>query len=87
MNESDVPSIGTLAGQLGYLFEEQPRLARASAAELAEQLNHDDRYARARQRYIREDDEFVREHLFEFPPRISVEIVEEALERVRASGG
>ena len=86
MCAGDAPSIGVLAGQLGYLFEEQPALARASAAELAEQLNHEDRYARARQQYIREDDDFVREHLSEFPPGISVEMVEQALARVRASG-
>ena len=45
----DAPSIGTLAGQLGYLFEERPELAHATVAELVDQLNHEDRYARARQ--------------------------------------
>jgi hypothetical protein len=79
----DAPSVSRLAGQLGYLFEERPRLKQASAAELADQLNHEDRYARARQRYVLESDDFVREHIDEFPPRITAEMVEQALQQVR----
>jgi len=79
----DAPSIGRLAGQLGYLFEEEPDLAEASVAHLAERLNHDDRYARARQEYVRESDEFVTAHLDEFPPRITPDMVEQALLQVR----
>jgi hypothetical protein len=82
----DVPSISRLAGQLGYLFEERPRLRQASAEELAEQLNHEDRFARARQTYVLETDEFVREHIDEFPPRITTEMVEQALGQVRDTG-
>ena len=82
----DAPSISTLAGQLGYLFEERPRLAQSSAEELAEQLNHEDRYARARQQYVRESDEFVTAHLDEFPPRITTDMVEQALQQVRDRG-
>ena len=79
----DVPSVSRIAGQVGYLFEERPRLREASAAELAEQLNHEDRFARARQRYVLEGDDFVREHIDEFPPRITTELVEQALRHVR----
>jgi hypothetical protein len=79
----DGPSVSVIAGQLGYLFEERPRLKQATAEELAEQLNHEDRYARARQRYVLESDDFVREHIDEFPPRITTEMVEQALRRVR----
>jgi hypothetical protein len=79
----DVPSISRLAGQLGYLFEERPRLRQASAEELAEQLNHEDRFARARQQYVLESDEFVREHIDEFPARITSAMIEQALEQVR----
>jgi hypothetical protein len=82
----DAPSVSRLAGQLGYLFEERPRLKQASAADLADQLNHEDRYARARQRYVLESDDFVREHIDEFPPRITTEMVEQALEQVRDGG-
>jgi hypothetical protein len=82
----DAPSVSRIAGQLGYLFEERPRLKEASAAELAEQLNHEDRYARARQQYVLENDDFVREHIDEFAPRITTEMVEQALQQVRARG-
>ncbi|MFI5045723.1 MAG: hypothetical protein ACHQIG_01550 [Acidimicrobiia bacterium] len=82
----DAPSIGTLAGQLGYLFEERPELAHATAAELVDQLNHEDRYARARQTYIRESDEFVTLHLDEFPPRITTDMVAQALAELRRRG-
>jgi hypothetical protein len=83
----DAPSIGTLAGQLGYLFEERPRLMQATPEELAEQLNHEDRFARARQQYIRESDEFVADHIAEFPSRITTEMVEQALAQLRRSSG
>jgi hypothetical protein len=82
----DVPSVSRIAGQLGYLFEERPRLREATAEELAEQLNHEDRYARARQQYVLESDDFVREHIDEFPPRITTEMVEQALQQVRDRG-
>ena len=82
----DAPSVSRIAGQLGYLFEERPRLKESSAAELAEQLNHEDRYARARQKYVLEGDDFVREHIDEFPARITTELVERALQEVRGGG-
>lgn len=85
MSDDDVPSISRLAGQLGYLFEERPRLQEASAQELAEQLNHEDRYARARQKYVLESDEFVHDHLDEFPSRITTEMIEQALAQVRGA--
>ena len=78
----DAPSASRLAGQLGYLFEEEPELATAPAAELAARLDREDRYARARQRYVLESDEFVRDHLDEFPSRITAEMVEEARRQV-----
>lgn len=79
----DAPSIGRLGGQLGYLFEEEPELATASPAELADRLNREDRFARARQQYVLESDEFVATHLDEFPPRITTEMIEQALAQVR----
>jgi hypothetical protein len=82
----DAPSVSRIAGQLGYLFEERPRLEQASAEELADQLNHEDRFARARQQYVLESDDFVREHIDEFPPRITTEMVELALAQLRARG-
>jgi hypothetical protein len=82
----DAPSVSRIAGQLGYLFEERPRLKQATAEELAEQLNHEDRYARARQQYVLESDDFVREHIDEFPPRITTAMVEQALGQVGDTG-
>jgi hypothetical protein len=78
----EAPSTGLLAGQLGYLFEERPELRRASSAQLAERLNHEDRYARARAKYPLETDEQVHGHLDEFPARITVEAVDAALAQV-----
>jgi hypothetical protein len=75
---SDKPSVSRLAGQLGYLFEERPELAGATDEALADQLNHEDRYARARARYPLESDREVREHIDEFAPRITVADVREA---------
>jgi len=80
---AEPPSTGLLAGQLGYLFEERPELRRASSAQLAERLNHEDRYARARAKYPLETDEEVRGHLDEFPARITVDAVEAALGELR----
>lgn len=46
----DAPSTAILAGQLAYLFEDDPGLADASDEDLARRLNRDDRYARAREK-------------------------------------
>jgi hypothetical protein len=48
MNE---PSVAKLAGQLGYLFEDEPATRSASAEELTARLNREDRLARAIARY------------------------------------
>jgi hypothetical protein len=76
---SEVPSTSRLAGQLGYLFEERPELRRSPVRALVDQLNHEDRYARARAKYAVEPDAFVRDHIDEFEPRITPEMVEAAL--------
>lgn len=76
------PSPARLAGQLGYLFEDEPDLQQAPAEELADRLNYDDRYARAREHYPDVSDAAVRSHLDEFPPRITIDDVRAALERL-----
>ncbi|HXY94950.1 MAG TPA: hypothetical protein VEP49_20995 [Acidimicrobiia bacterium] len=81
---SDGPSTSRLAGQLQYLFEDRPEMRNASVDQLVERLNHEDRFARSREAYQAESDEFVRAHLDEFPPRITPAMVEEALRRLRA---
>ena len=78
------PSVEVLAGQLGYLFDEQPELRSASAEQLAVQLNHDDRFARARSSYPMATDAEIGERVGEFEDRISAADVQAALARVRA---
>jgi transposase len=75
MNE---PSVAKLAGQLGYLFEEEPATRSASAGELAARLNREDRLARAIAHYPNRTDAEIRAHLGEFEDRISMADVEEA---------
>jgi hypothetical protein len=78
------PSVDRLAGQLGYLFEEQPELRSAPVEQLAARLNREDRYARARQRYPMATDAEIEARLGEFEDRIAPAEVEAALARVRA---
>jgi hypothetical protein len=80
---TDAPSTGLLAGQLGYLLEERPELRTASAEQLAERLNHEDRYARARAKYPLETDDEVRAHIDEFDARITADAVRAALAQMR----
>jgi len=74
----DAPSIGKLAGQLGYLFEDDPALRDAPVDELVARLNRDDRLARAIARYPNRTDAEIRAHLEEFDDRIGVDDVEQA---------
>ena len=82
---TDPPSIGLLAGQLGYLLEERPELTTAPVEVLAERLNREDRYARARAKYPLETDAEVRAHLDEFEPRLTVDAVSAALAQLRGN--
>jgi hypothetical protein len=79
---TDAPSTSRLAGQLQYLFEERPEMRGATVDDLVAQLDHEDRYARARSAYAVETDRFVREHIDEFPSRITREMVVDALRRI-----
>jgi hypothetical protein len=82
----DRPSTSRLTGQLDYLFEERPELRGASPARLAEQLNHEDRYARARAKYPLQTDAQVRDRIDEFPARITEADIVAALEQLRRRG-
>jgi hypothetical protein len=79
---SDVQSTARLAGQLEYLLDDRPELRSASVEQLVERIGHDDRSARAREAYQAESDWFVRDHLDEFPPRITRKMVVDALRRI-----
>jgi hypothetical protein len=80
---TDAPSVSRLAGQIEYLFEDRPELRGASVDELVERLNHDDRFARAREAYQAESDDYVRSRVDEFEARITAALVEEALQRLQ----
>lgn len=77
------PSIERLAGQLRYLLEDHPELRSASPEQLAERLNHDDRFARAREHYPLLSDADVADKLDEFEVRITAAQVTDALARLR----
>ncbi len=76
--DPDHPSVSRLAGQLGYLFEEQPELRAAPVAQLVARLNEEDRWARAITRYPNRSDAEVHAHLAEFHDRIGAVEVEQA---------
>lgn len=78
----DAPSSSILAGQLGYLFEDEPEAQTESDEALAARLSRDDRFARARQKYPMESDDEVRAHLDEFDDRITPAMVREARARL-----
>jgi hypothetical protein len=77
------PSVARLAGQLDYLFDDDPSARTSSAAELAARLNHDDRLARAIAQYPNRSDAEIQSHLAEFEDRIPVADVEAALQQLR----
>jgi hypothetical protein len=78
----DAPSVSILAGQLGYLFEDDPAARAASDEELAARLSRQDRFARAREKYPILSDDEVAAHVEEFDDRITAEMVRAARARV-----
>jgi hypothetical protein len=77
-------SSGRIAGQLRYLFEDHPDLRNAPVEQLCERLNHDDRFARAREKYPLRSDAEIKERVAEFEPRITPSDVRAALDQVEA---
>lgn len=72
------PSVRLVAGQLAYLFEDDPDLRSASDDDIARRLSHDDRFARARQEDPLASDAEVAKRAKELEDRITPEIVREA---------
>jgi hypothetical protein len=81
------PTVSKLAGQLGYMFEDDPSLRTASAETLTARLNLEDRLARAIAAYPNRTDAEIRTHLDEFDDRIPVADVEAARRRAIESSG
>ena len=72
------PSVARLAGQLGYMFEDDPSLRDAPLAQLVARLNEQDRLARAIAKYPNRTDAEIHAHLAEFHDRIGAVDVEHA---------
>jgi hypothetical protein len=77
------PSVSKLAGQLTYLFDEDPSLRDGPVEQLRARLNHDDRYARAIAKYPLESDAEITHRVEEFDERISAADVEAARQLAR----
>jgi hypothetical protein len=84
MSDGDGPSVAILAGQLGYMFEDDPSLRHAPIAQLVARLNEEDRWARAIAQYPNRTDAEVHAHLAEFHDRIGAVDVEHARQQVLA---
>lgn len=78
------PSVSILAGQLEYMFDDDPSLRGAPIAQLVARLNEEDRWARAIATYPNRSDAEVHSHLAEFHDRIGAVEVEHARRQVLA---
>jgi hypothetical protein len=76
-------AVSLLAGQLDYLFEEQPDLRTAPAPRLLDRLNREDRLVRARAEEPLESDEWVQLRAEELDNRFSLTQIEEAIALAR----
>ena len=83
----DTPSVSRLAGQLGYMFEDDPALREVPIAQLVARLNEEDRWARAIARYPNRSDAEVHQHLAEFHDRIGAVDVEHARRQALGDAG
>jgi len=81
---SDGPSVPILAGQLEYMFEDDPSLRHAPIAQLVARLNEEDRWARAIAQYPNRPDAEVHAHLAEFHDRIGAVDFEHARQEALA---
>ncbi|MCU1458882.1 MAG: hypothetical protein JWL73_2974 [Actinomycetia bacterium] len=79
---TDPVSVDRLVGQLGYLFEDQPELRKASAAQLRDLLDRNDRYARARAESPLDSDAEVAARAERLESHVTLEAVEQARARV-----
>jgi hypothetical protein len=75
MTAMEQPSVSRLAGQLVYLFEDDPELRSAPVEVLVERLNHDDRFARARATYPLDSDAEIARKVGELEARITTDDV------------
>jgi transposase len=76
---TDAPSVSKLAGQLVYLFEDDPALRDVPVGQLRDRLAFEDRVARARHKYPNDNDAEIQARLAEFGDRIPASDVEAAV--------
>ena len=82
----DAPSVGKLAGQLGFMFDDDPSLRDAPVAQLVARLNEEDRLARVIAKYPNRSDAEIHRHLAEFHDRIGAVEVEQARQQALGRG-
>jgi len=77
----DMPNrtVSLLAGQLDYLFEEQPALRNAAPGRLLDRINREDRLSRARTEQPLETDRWVHRRSEELENRFTLDQIEQAL--------
>ena len=81
---TDAPSVSKLAGQLVYMFEDDPALRDAPVSQLRDRLALEDRVARALHRYPNHNDAEIQAHLGEFDDRVTTAAVEAAVAEARS---
>ncbi len=75
---STEPTVSRIAGQLGYLFDDQPELRDAPSSALADRLDAEDRASRARAEYPLASDAGVASHAAALDRRVTEAMVTEA---------
>ena len=80
---TDAPSVSKLAGQLVYMFEDDPALRDAPVEQLRDRLALEDRIARARHTYPNDNDAEIQARLGEFDDRVTTADVEAAIAEAR----
>jgi hypothetical protein len=83
---NDEQAASRLAGQLDYLFEDQPELRGAPPGRLLDRLNREDRLSRARAEEPLESDDWVQRRAEELENRFTPAQIERAIEIVRRRG-
>jgi transposase len=80
---TDAPSVSKLAGQLVYIFEDDPALRDAPVTQLRDRLALEDRVARARHQYPNDNDAEIQARLGEFDDRVTTADVGAAVAEAR----
>jgi hypothetical protein len=80
---TDAPSVSKLAGQLVYMFEDDPALRDTPVEQLRDRLALEDRIARARHTYPNDNDAEIQARLGEFDDRVTTADFVDAIAEAR----